>query len=266
MVTSSSTLRSAAASSHLERGDSWDLHLGLDVRPGNLCRKLGGATAGSSCCDLRMDSLHFEQDVGGVVILVGVGVVLCCSEGTWILLAWPAWPLLVLIWTCEASGEVAHLHLALGGSHLLCHELVSAHLLASGVLGWPEDGRGNFTASSWTAHGLTRTERSESPRVLLRVGMVNRRSHWASKVSREAPLRPGFESCVGTWVAWRSAHANELVLLMLLGRHKGRGSRSRAVESVHPGVGLRWTWRLEHVEVLVRHGRALLGHLLRLEL
>jgi len=35
---------------------------------------------------------------------------------------------------------------------------------------------------------------------------------------------------------------------------------------MHSGVGLRWTRRLEHVEVLVRHGRALLGHLLRLEL
>lgn len=159
MVASSSTLSSAAGSSHLECGDRWDLHLGLDVHPpvsavgvhDGLGRDLGRAAAGSSFVsgrNLRVNSLHFEQDVGGVVVLVGVGVVLGRREGAQILLAGEAWPLLAPLWTCEASGKVAHLHLVRDSGHLLRHELVNAYALAGCVLGRLEDGRGNFAASS----------------------------------------------------------------------------------------------------------------------
>lgn len=191
-------------------------------------------------------------------VVLGVGV----GTGILELGVARAWPWLVPPWTREAGGEVASLQ-------LLGHVFVVAEFLHGEVLAGVEDGGGDLTAACGAVHllpGGGHGERSKGACVLLGVRLVRRGHHWASEVGRKVLLWAGLEGGVSVRVAWWSANADELVFWMLLSGHEGRGRRSGAVDSVHSGVGLRWTWRLEHVEVLVRHGCALLGHLLRLEL
>lgn len=238
VTASHSPPRFEPGSSHLECGDSWSFSLGLVW-----------AAAGSvaSRCDLRLATFHLEQDVGGVVVLVGMRVVIDEARAT------------------KASGKVADLHLILSEGHLWCSACVKADGLA--VPGWLEDGRRNFfLASRAVHHGLASLGPDfEGVGVLPRFCQMESRSRRSAKMSGETLLRTGFESCMSMRVACWAYDSGWRMLSSLLGHHERAWRRSRTVESVHPGVGLSRAWRLEPV-VLARHWRALLGHSLGMEL
>lgn len=183
MNSSLSHLLAAGGSSQLECGDGGCLRLVVRLHPP--ASAAGVALRGELRCDLgwapacslfasqvrwRVHLLHLEQDVGGVVVLVGV--VLGRREGSGVLgLGLDARLLTAGSWAREASGKVAHSHLAWDGRRLWCHVLVGVHVSESCVLGGLEHGRGNFTASSRTAHHWTGAAghgaESEAAQVLL---------------------------------------------------------------------------------------------------